>query len=546
MVSSLLLQGFANLFQLGACGAPIASPLFKYDETTELSDSRLARIENGHLFTSSDSGFSWNVVSDVRDAAQFVRPDYLRDDDLVVLDTKSANAYITFDNWLTFTRIQLPQGLTSEYTRFSLNHDHPEWFIVNNLYSGLPWSVGVTRDAGKTWQYYDSQEWKSCKFAEGGQFVDGLIHCQRRNMEKEHHERSAFVVRFDTYYSTDANEPFKLVEGTPYRSSVRRNGDILTDYNSHELTISYDGIHFNKVEFPANMSPSETDSRIFVQYSDYFASKNSLLVFEPYLPAEGREYGDVGFFGNVFTLENQYELKLLAENVATGSAQQALIKPITSEDGVFIATVVANPDGAKFSNERPLYKTVITYDGGESWNPLTGPNGKELQLFIDDLYTGFYLYSRMAAPGIFSAYGNEGEYSLINSLLDSSDPSFKEIHSYLTRDSGHTWAEVNDIPVDFVIGDHGNLLIKQPDSGDAVDYLEYSTDKGYTWHKYELGFKAWIDHISSGPGGSSKILLVYLRPQTKDLLDVFRGSQVALTLNFEHEYEQDQDQIRLF
>ena len=72
MVLSLLMQvmqGLANLFQLGACGAPIASPPFD-PLVVELSGSKLARVLDGKCYTSSDFGFTWNEISEIQDAEE--------------------------------------------------------------------------------------------------------------------------------------------------------------------------------------------------------------------------------------------------------------------------------------------------------------------------------------------------------------------------------------------------------------------------------------------------------------------------------------------
>lgn len=555
MVLSLLLQGLADLFQLGARGAPIASPPFD-PLVVELSGSKLARVLDGKSYTSSDFGFTWNEISEIQDAEELKLPMHAREDDFIVIDSHHDTAYITFDAGLTFTKIHAPEELNGivskefpdgsidvlfdDVTYYSVNHDHPEWLIANNYDIRVPWSVAVTRDAGKTWQYHDKETWESCEFVEDGQFVKNLIHCQRGSITKESLISPIFDIKYDTYYSTDMTESFMLVEGIPYRSSVQRHGDILTtaDDDSHEPTISYDGIHFNKVKFPANMSPSDTNSKIYVHGTTYFDSRGSLLVFVPYISEEEPGWRNVGAFGNVFTLESPFELKLLAENVASIYRDQARIMPIQSEDGVFIATIVANPDSVKFSNEAPLYKTVITFDGGDNWNPLTGPNGKQLHLFIDDLEDSTYWHSKSCVPGFLSAYGNEGDYLTTFPRYNTST-SLKELHSYLSRDSGRTWTKVNDNPVDYEIGDYGNILVEQPRwYNGAKDYLEYTTDGGYTWHKYQLGFNARVTHITAERSGAGKNFLINF-----ELPNESYDECSAFTLSFEQEQNQDQDQI---
>lgn len=509
--------------------ADIASSQFDINGPISISDSRVARIADGNLFVSNDLGSTWTQANDISDAADFHILVH-SEDELIVVNQAMDKAYVSLDQGLTFNHFQLPENSLNPdaYNVFSINHHHPDWLIVNaNMEGG---SVALTKDSGKTWQYYGQDHWNSCNFVEGGNFADDLIHCKVENRERNMKvgtQGMSMIIFPDTYYTTDFSEPFTLVEGDPYHSTIVRYGDILTavDSDTNGLAISHDGVHFNNVDFPSNLSPSLTDSTVKVQNSAYFQSRGSLLLFEPYLPAKGRENGDVGAFGNVLMLHNSNEVKLLLENVASGYAQQPNFAPMESEEGVFIATVVANPEDVKLRNEAAIYKSVITFDGGENWGPLQGPNGKDLHLIIDDLYTLFYRYSKNATCGIFSANGNEGDHLAPGYLSESDYINPKELHSYLTHDAGHTWNMVNKASSEYVISGHGSIIIEKPSGDNAVDHVKYSLDKGSSWHKYKLGFKAEVYDINTDDSGSGNKFLLTLHSKDK--------GQIGLALAFD-------------
>lgn len=520
MIFSQILPGFLFTPRSDDYSAPIASPVFDLDSTFSITDSkyfinnsRIVRILGGQLFISNDLGSSWVKASDVSDAADFIDNfDYQK---LAVLNKAYDKVYILSVQSDTFTQFQLPENLSPSYNLFdfSISLKHQDWLIVNALDpdpSNLPWTVAWTKDSSETWHYYDFDSFETCEFIEGGQFVDDLVYCEVQNKQKETHHGPVY----NTYYTTNLNEPLQLVKYDPSYPHITRHGNILTalDYCSQNLTISYDGIHFTMVELPPNLSSSFTNSSLKVEHSEYFESRGSLLVFQPYNSAEEDEHDRNGAFGNIFTLETPYKLKLLLENVATG--YETNFKAVLAEESVFIANVVANPEGVKFMGETPILKTVITFDGGNHWESLRGPNDKSIHLTLDDIY--FYNHFKKSVYGIFSALGNEGDY-----LVPSAN-------SYFTLDSGRTWSEMDDDFTKYEFGNNNNIILDTPSSEDVVDHVKYSLDKGSTWHEYFLGFKATIYAIAAKGDNFLIICSPLDNPKHGE-------SQYGLTLTFKRE-----------
>lgn len=531
MIFSHLLTELITLPQMGTCNAPIASPRIDSDTPLIVSGSYVARILDGNLYVSHDLGSSWFQPENIPKVDEFARDhtmcNFLHPSfsgKMGVLDRANDRLYVSNDQGYTFTSIELPKDNFSskESWLFSISRQHPEWLILNTR-GPSTWSVAITKDSGDTWQYF-GEEWNHCDFIEGGRFVDGLIYCENSSMDIYEQFPTTFLYTCNT---TDLSEPFKLIEGAPHYHMIEQFDDVLIaySYGTNDVKISYDGIHFNDVKLPNDLSPNLKDSGLQI-----ISDEGSLYLFMGYYSAKESNEGWCG----MFILENSYELKLLLED-ATGDFEH-----VRSDKGASVANVYFKYRDGESSKENYEVKTVITYDGGDHWGPLQGPDGKELHLQVDNFDWFFFL--RHSEHGVFLANGNEGDYLSSEYLSgNDKDADFKDTHSYLTSDSGLTWHKVNEKPTYYVIGSSGNVIIEQPDWGSVIDRVNYSLDKGYTWQTYELGFKAHFYGIVSDIKGE-RFLFSFKLPHDISIDRSYR-SEFGVTLTFEN--EQQHDQIRL-
>eukprot|EP01006_Ploeotia_vitrea_P035092 TRINITY_DN65833_c8_g1_i1.p1 TRINITY_DN65833_c8_g1~~TRINITY_DN65833_c8_g1_i1.p1 ORF type:complete len:891 (+),score=515.98 TRINITY_DN65833_c8_g1_i1:350-2674(+) len=178
---------------------------------------------------------------------------------------------------------------------------------------------------------------------------------------------------------------------------------------------------------------------------------------------------------------------------------------IDSQDG--------NHQGGAGGN-RPKHlkaKTVITFDKGGIWSYLEAPDrdsmgnkikcgaGCHLHLHgITDLYGPFY--SSATATGLIMGTGMVGSYL---------HASMSEINTYLSRDAGLSWYEVNKGSHIYEFGDHGGLIVMAYDEGET-DTVLYSWDEGITWTPLKISDAPMqVENIIIEPEATSQQFVVY-------------------------------------
>ena len=177
-------------------------------------------------------------------------------------------------------------------------------------------------------------------------------------------------------------------------------------------------------------------------------------------------FGDEAKFGNVYVsnFEGKKFVLSLLHNVRDDKGFCDFDR-IKSLEGVYIANHYEHVEAEKYKTNYNYYsntndrnqihdtidaykKSVITYDKGGFWYPIPAPekdiDGKKLDCHgecslhlrgFTDKYSN-PLYSSDTAVGIMMGVGNTGIYL-------SQKP--EEVNTYLSRDGGHTWFQVNNI-----------------------------------------------------------------------------------------------------
>lgn len=174
-------------------------------------------------------------------------------------------------------------------------------------------------------------------------------------------------------------------------------------------------------------------------------------------------YGDDAKFGNVYMSNSEgrkFALSLL-HNVRDDKGFCDFDR-IKSLEGVFIANhyehleaekfktsynYLSNSEDKKYKHESidSYKKSVITYDKGSYWHPIPAPevdvHGKKINCDgecslhlrgFTDKYSN-PLYSSTSSIGIIMGVGNTGIYLA---------QKHEEVNTYLSRDGGHSWFEV--------------------------------------------------------------------------------------------------------
>ncbi|CAG9311653.1 unnamed protein product [Blepharisma stoltei] len=177
-------------------------------------------------------------------------------------------------------------------------------------------------------------------------------------------------------------------------------------------------------------------------------------------------------------------------------------------------------------------KTVITFDKGGLWKPLTPPekdsNGKRVLCKDEDCSLHLHsitsqkfgpAYSSENAVGIIIGVGNVGKY-----LSNKPD----ELNTYLSRDGGLTWTEIKKGSYIYEIGDHGAIIVMADDQK-ATDKVYFSWNEGLTWDSVKFtDTPIEIDNIIIEPKATSQNFIIYGQIGEK-------GASVAIDFSSLHE-----------
>lgn len=160
--------------------------------------------------------------------------------------------------------------------------------------------------------------------------------------------------------------------------------------------------------------------------------------------------------------------------------------------GIYLASQVTK--SAKSENLNPEHlQTLITFDWGGEWKPITPPNVNEYGQPIIDFNSSYslhltqkfmYLYpfaktipilTSESAPGLIVATG------VLGTSLKGQTSVF------VSRDAGLTWKKVLRGDYTYSFGDHGGILTaaKLYKSNETQDLL-YSTDEGESWKTFKF------------------------------------------------------------
>lgn len=156
----------------------------------------------------------------------------------------------------------------------------------------------------------------------------------------------------------------------------------------------------------------------------------------------------------------------------------------------------------KNAKKLPDRKSVITFNGGGDWQPLSPPEksaaGKKIKcdanqgcsLHLHNFSSAKYPYpySVASAVGLIIGVGNIG--------VRLSDNEY-DLNTYLSRDGGLTWLEVIKGPHIAEYGDHGGIITLAPFK--RASYILYTSNEGISWEKVMLKKPVLISNIIIEP-----------------------------------------------
>lgn len=195
-------------------------------------------------------------------------------------------------------------------------------------------------------------------------------------------------------------------------------------------------------------------------------------------------------------------------------------------------TAERNEEAFSKKEVRTPMKTYISMNRGGSWSLLNAPEktargkminckvSKGCSLHLHSYSSPVYPvpYSHQNAVGLIMGIGNLGTQLKFDN---------EEINTYLSRDGGLTWFEIQAGPHILEFGDHGGIIVMAP-IYKATKTILYSWDEGISWTEYQVSNKPLnIDAIEVEPTSRSMHFVISGR-RAKSSTD--KG--VVITLDF--------------
>ncbi|XP_057709861.1 VPS10 domain-containing receptor SorCS2 isoform X2 [Corythoichthys intestinalis] len=160
-------------------------------------------------------------------------------------------------------------------------------------------------------------------------------------------------------------------------------------------------------------------------------------------------------------------------------------------------------------------RTLITYNKGRDWQPLTPPatdlNGKSITCkapechlhlhlrWADNPYVSGTVHTKDSAPGLIMGAGNLG-----SKLVE-----YKE-EMYITSDCGKTWRQVFEEEHHILYLDHGGVIVAIKDTSIPLKILKFSIDEGHTWTVHNFtSTSVFVDGLLSEPGDETLVMTVF-------------------------------------
>ena len=301
-------------------------------------------------------------------------------------------------------------------------------------------------------------------------------------------QRAPDVIRFRTDRES-FNEPVAAIgTTTQYLIAAVQN----VPNNTVEMWISTDAKNWNIAHFPITniQSPSYTvvessPSSLWVNTKASTSGQYATLLHSD---SNGHEF--------VFALSH------LARQPTTGFVDYERVAGI---EGIALANIVENPAQLdQDTSADPRIRSKITFDDGSSWRfiqpPSTDVDGNSFpcdhstslqhcSLNLHSISAGRNIgrvFSAEHAPGVLMAVGSVGEAL----------PPYDSCDTFLSVDGGISWKMVRRGPHKYEFGDSGDILLLVKDLGD-VDEVWFSSDRGNSWNKKELGMKIKVRALTT-------------------------------------------------
>ncbi|KAI7818042.1 hypothetical protein BC939DRAFT_464145 [Gamsiella multidivaricata] len=484
------------------------SPIILYHDTAR------------NVFRSQDEGKSWNRVRDIPGERALNLIMHSFDPKTAFIITGDRTHYKTNDQGATWTRFETELPPIEEHYVLSFHATRPNWILIlGNSCDGrgrCHQETYYTRDGFDTPPKKLLGYTHKCEWAVSSTNFDDapteLIHCLEFKQLRDDGTTTfddARLVKSQDFFETKEPVVFGSLDRSAIVNFVTKESYMLAaekhlTSGDMSLYVSDDARTWARANFPAP-SNLRQDSYTILESTPY-----SLVVDVKANPED--TFGSLMLSnsnGTYFVRSKQYTNRNRDDTVD--------FEKIQNIDGVYIVNIVDNHASYPRDDEKRL-RTQITFEAGASWQyimpPETGADGRRhsctpstdgsCNLHLHSVTSAMVappVFSSKAAPGIVMGVGNVGPYLL----------PWEDCDTYLSEDGGITWKAVLEHPHKYEFGDMGGLIVAIRDDNVAITFFQYSTDRGKTWHKYDIDVSFRPGALISDPESTSQKFLFLVR-----------------------------------
>jgi hypothetical protein len=474
----------------------------------------------GPISITRDHGKTWDEIKDLpaNDIVYIIAHHYFKD--MVFFITKKEKVHYTVDRGQTFHSFKAPTPpyIPSDGGRSPLafHPDNKNWLIwvgEKCEHKDCHLEASVSKDRGDHWKTISWDAIK-CEFTGSqaykqypGRTVEEIL-CLEKSEDKK--DRRQLVVSRDFF---DVQRKVVVENARDFATMaefiVTAKDD--TEKGTLDAMSSLDGLVFADAAYPYNFK--STNKHAFTVLDSSTHAVNLLVVTES---DKDKAYGSL-----MKSNSNGTSYVLSIEGVNCDRNYYVDFEKMQGLEGVGLVNIVANRAQGTLPK---VLQTKITHNDGAEWAylppPKTNLDGKSFcksskagQNQGDEkcaLHIHGYtersdarnMYSSKGAVGLMFGWGNVG----------SSLGNLKEADTFMTRDAGITWTQVQKGRWRWALGDQGAIivLVQTHEAKSKTNFVYYSMDEGVTWEKKEFSEEeVEVTDISTMRSGGSRNFLIY-------------------------------------
>ncbi|KAG5518984.1 hypothetical protein PMAC_002515 [Pneumocystis sp. 'macacae'] len=445
------------------------------NDPNDLNETIIILTSEMEIYVSHDQGNEWTQILENENIISIYQNTYA-DEEIYLLGFENI-AWVSRNRFKTIEKITLPGYSHIGYISFEFHPDNKSWIIYTGckekeLTKDCEAISYYSIDGGNSWSLLMSDT-RSCSWVKTQTFNTNknLIYCEvfASGIERSLTGPVKLIYSFDFF-----NNYYVLYDSIIGYARFEKFIILAQyDYKSKNLKpfVSLDGLNFTHANFPSHYSGEA--------YTILDSTTGTIFLHITTSNYKGIEWGSI-----LKSNSNGTNFVKLLDFVNRDSDGFVDFERLKGLEGIIITNVVVNAkDVIKGAPKR--IKTLVTYNDGGEWVYLTPPdkdsNGNKYctgKLEMCSLNLHGYTeridfrntFSSDKVPGLDFAVGNVGEY--LDNYLNS--------NTFMTKNGGITWKEVQKGPYMWKFGDQGSILLLTKDKYFS-DHFYYSLDMGDTW-----------------------------------------------------------------